>query len=101
MVYAVVIADFQPERADELECKAGEAVVIIAISTPEWIVGKPIGRLGGPGLVPLSFLELRDMETNLPIANTSDALKDAQVPSVQEWKRAAEVHKDGMIRLLP
>ena len=56
MVYGVVQYDFNAERPDELEAKAGEAIVVIAQSNPEWFVAKPIGRLGGPGLIPVSFI---------------------------------------------
>jgi hypothetical protein len=30
---------------------------------PEWFIAKPITRLGGPGLIPVSFIEIRDMTT--------------------------------------
>lgn len=56
--YAVVKFDFIAERADELEAKAGEPIIVIAQSNFEWFVAKPIGRLGGPGLIPVTFVEL-------------------------------------------
>ena len=62
MVYGIVMYDFAAERPDELEAKQGEAIIVIAQSNPEWFVAKPIGRLGGPGLIPVSFIEIRDME---------------------------------------
>ena len=48
MVYGIVQYDFNAERPDELEAKAGEAIIVIAQSNPEWFVAKPIGRLGAP-----------------------------------------------------
>ena len=42
-VYGVVQYDFNAERADELDAKAGEAIIVVAQSNPEWFVAKPIG----------------------------------------------------------
>lgn len=99
MVYGIVMYDFAAERADELEAKAGDAIIIIAQSNPEWFVAKPIGRLGGPGLIPVSFVELRDMTSDRPINNPSDALKKAGVPKVEEWKKMAAEYKNSSITL--
>ena len=86
MVYGIVMYDFQAERADELEAKAGEAIIVIAQSNPEWFVAKPIGRLGGPGLIPVSFIELRDMQSGQAVVDPLDAVRRAGVPKVEEWK---------------
>lgn len=99
MVYGIVMYDFAAERADELEAKAGEAIIVIAQSNPEWFVAKPIGRLGGPGLIPVSFVEIRDMATDKAIVNPSDAIKQAGVPKVEEWKKMAAEYKNSSITL--
>ncbi|EMR69461.1 putative scd2 ral3 protein [Eutypa lata UCREL1] len=99
MVYGIVMYDFQAERADELEAKAGEAIIVIAQSNPEWFVAKPIGRLGGPGLIPVSFVEIRDMGTDKPVQNPHDAVKRAGVPKVEEWKKMAADYKNSSITL--
>lgn len=99
MVYGIVMYDFQAERADELEAKAGEAIIVIAQSNPEWFVAKPIGRLGGPGLIPVSFVEIRDMSTDKPVQNPHDAVKRAGVPRVEEWKKMAADYKNSSITL--
>lgn len=91
--------DFQAERADELEAKAGEAIIVIAQSNPEWFVAKPIGRLGGPGLIPVSFIEIRDMASNTPVANPQDAIKRAGIPRVEEWKKMTADYKNSSITL--
>jgi bud emergence protein 1 len=65
-VYGIVSYDFVAERPDELDAKEGEAIIVIAQSNPEWFVAKPITRLGGPGLIPVSFIEIRDMTTGKP-----------------------------------
>ncbi|KAB8349861.1 hypothetical protein FH972_023874 [Carpinus fangiana] len=85
MVYGIVQYDFKAERPDELDAKAGEAIIVIAQSNAEWFVAKPIQRLGGPGLIPVSFIEIRDMTTG--------------VPKVEEWKRMAAEYKDSSIPL--
>ncbi|KAK7417339.1 bud emergence protein 1 [Neonectria punicea] len=99
MVYGIVMYDFAAERADELEAKAGEAIIVIAQSNPEWFVAKPIGRLGGPGLIPVSFVEIRDMASDKAIDNPSDAIKRAGVPKVEEWKKMAAEYKNSSITL--
>jgi len=99
MVYGIVMYDFAAERADELEAKAGEAIIVIAQSNPEWFVAKPIGRLGGPGLIPVSFVEIRDMASDKAIQNPGDAIKRAGVPKVEEWKKMAAEYKNSSITL--
>ncbi|MCJ1479352.1 bud emergence protein 1 [Lambiella insularis] len=98
-VYGVVQYDFNAERPDELEAKQGEAIIVIAQSNPEWFVAKPIGRLGGPGLIPVSFIEIRDTHTGLAVPDAQKAMHLAAVPKVEEWKKLAENYKKGSISL--
>ncbi|PGH15075.1 hypothetical protein AJ80_05700 [Polytolypa hystricis UAMH7299] len=99
MVYGIVQYDFNAERPDELEAKAGEAIIVIAQSNPEWFVAKPIGRLGGPGLIPVSFIEIRDMTTGQPVTDAYEAVKRAGVPRVEEWKKMTAEYKNSSITL--
>jgi bud emergence protein 1 len=99
MVYGVVVYDFVAERPDELDAKAGEAIIVIAQSNPEWFVAKPIGRLGGPGLIPVSFIEIRDMSSGQAVTNTQEAVQRAGVPKVEEWKKMAADYKNSSISL--
>lgn len=99
MVYGIVQYDFNAERPDELEAKAGEAIIVIAQSNPEWFVAKPIGRLGGPGLIPVSFIELRDMVSQKPVDDPLAAVQRAGVPKVEEWKKMAADYKNSSITL--
>lgn len=99
MVYGVVIYDFHAERGDELEAKSGEAIIVIAQSNPEWFVAKPIGRLGGPGLIPVSFVEIRDMATNTAVPNPQESVRRAGIPKVEEWKKMAADYKNSSITL--
>ncbi|KAI9732541.1 MAG: bud emergence protein 1 [Cirrosporium novae-zelandiae] len=99
MVYGMVQYDFNAERPDELEAKAGEAIIVIAQSNPDWFVAKPIGRLGGPGLIPVAFVEIRDMTTGQPVTDASDAVRRAGVPRVEEWKKMTADYKNSSISL--
>ncbi|KAH8808992.1 hypothetical protein F5884DRAFT_389736 [Xylogone sp. PMI_703] len=99
MVYGIVMYDFAAERPDELDAKAGEAIIVIAQSNPEWFVAKPIGRLGGPGLIPVSFIEIRDMTTGKPVPDPLEAVQKAGVPKVEEWKKMAADYKNSSITL--
>lgn len=99
MVYGLVMYDFNAERPDELEAKAGEAIIVIAQSNPEWFVAKPIGRLGGPGLIPVSFIEIRDMTTGQAVPDPHEAVRRAGVPKVEEWKKMAADYKNSSITL--
>ncbi|KAJ8116774.1 hypothetical protein OPT61_g1880 [Boeremia exigua] len=99
MVYGMVMYDFKAERPDELEAKEGEAIIVIAQSNPEWFVAKPITRLGGPGLIPVSFIEIRDMTTGQAVPDAQQAVAAAGVPKVEEWKKMAADYKNGSIPL--
>ncbi|WBW73699.1 Cdc42 GTPase complex scaffold subunit Scd2 [Schizosaccharomyces osmophilus] len=99
-LFGVVQFDFVAERPDELDAKAGETVIIIARSNHEWLVAKPIGRLGGPGLIPLTFIQLRDLKTGAVIKHISEAiLRTSCIPRVEDWKRAATDYKKSSIPL--
>ncbi|KAF9925733.1 bud emergence protein 1 [Linnemannia zychae] len=99
-LYGIVLFDFDAERADELDCKAGDAILVIAQSNEDWYVAKPIGRLGGPGLIPVNFVEIRDMVTGKPI-NVPEMLRQTgtAIPRVEEWKKQAMEYKANSIPL--
>ena len=99
MVYGVVAYDFHAERPDELEAKEGEAIIVIAQSNPEWFVAKPITRLGGPGLIPVSFIEIKDMATGMTVTDIQGAIQKAGIPRVEEWKKMAADYKNTSIAL--
>src|SRR6266436_9132741 len=85
--YAVVLHDFVAERADELDAKAGDPISVVAQSNREWFVAKPIGRLGRPGLIPVTFVEMRDPASNMPIADVEALMDRGDLPRVEDWKR--------------
>ncbi len=97
--YAVVKYDFEAERTDELAAKAGESIIVIAQSNFEWFVAKPIGRLGGPGLIPVAFVEIKDLTTGQPIENVNELISSGVIPKVEEWKKMAAEQKSQAIPL--
>ncbi|KAG9317619.1 hypothetical protein JVU11DRAFT_1829 [Chiua virens] len=97
--YAVVLHDFLAERADELDAKAGDPISVVAQSNREWFVAKPIGRLGRPGLIPASFVELRDPASNLPIEDVDVLMDHGDLPKVEDWKKAMINYKQNSISL--
>jgi len=99
VIYGMVSFDFKAERTDELDARAGEPIVVVAQSNSEWFVAKPITRLGGPGLIPVAFIEIRDSVTQKPVENTLEAVQRAGVPTVEEWKKMAAEYKNSSIPL--
>ncbi|KAH9853825.1 hypothetical protein C2E23DRAFT_884475 [Lenzites betulinus] len=97
--YAIVLHDFHAERADELDAKAGDPVTVVAQSNREWFVAKPIGRLGRPGLIPVSFVEIRDPATAQPIKDVMALIDNGELPRVEEWKQAVLSYKANSISL--
>lgn len=99
MFYAVVLHDFVAERADELDAKAGDPISVVAQSNREWFVAKPIGRLGRPGLIPVTFVEVRDPASNTPIKDLDALMDRGDLPRVEDWKRAMFNYKQNSITL--
>ncbi|KAG6918225.1 hypothetical protein DXG01_015818 [Tephrocybe rancida] len=97
--YAVVLHDFVAERADELDAKAGDSITVVAQSNREWFVAKPIGRLGRPGLIPVSFVEIHDPGTGKPVPDVNALMDRGDLPKVEDWKRAMYNYKQNSIAL--
>ncbi|KAF9008817.1 hypothetical protein BDQ17DRAFT_1236801 [Cyathus striatus] len=97
--YAIVLHDFEAEREDELDAKQGDAITVVAQSNREWFVAKPIGRLGRPGLIPVSFVEIHDPATGNPITDVEGLMDRGELPKVEEWKRAMLNYKQNSIAL--
>lgn len=100
-LYAIVKHDFKPQRKDELDARKGEAIIIIAHSYQEWFVAKPIGRLGGPGLIPISFVQVKDLVTGKGLRPDAvqSLIHNSIIPDVEQWKRAAAAYKGNSIPL--
>ncbi|KAJ7688398.1 hypothetical protein B0H17DRAFT_656594 [Mycena rosella] len=97
--YAIVLHDFFAERADELDAKRGDAITVVAQSNREWFVAKPIGRLGRPGLIPVSFVEIHDPSTGKAIPDVNALMDRGDLPKVEDWKRAMFNYKQNSIAL--
>jgi hypothetical protein len=97
--YAVVLYDFVAERPDELYAKAGEPISVVAQSNREWFVAKSIGRLGRPGLIPVSFVEVRDPATSQIIPDVGALMDNGTIPSVEDWKKQMLNYKASAIAL--
>ncbi|GAA5808724.1 hypothetical protein MFLAVUS_002119 [Mucor flavus] len=99
-LYGIVLYDFQAERSDELDAKAGEPIIIIAQSNAEWFVAKPIGRLGGPGLIPVSFVDIRDASTGRTVKNdVMHTPSNSVFPNVEDWKKQTQGYEASSISL--
>ncbi|KAI8049076.1 hypothetical protein BDF22DRAFT_701102 [Syncephalis plumigaleata] len=88
-LHGVVMYDFTAERPNELGAQAGDDILIVAQSHEDWFVAKFINRLGGPGLIPVSYVEVRDPETNEPTEDLYGLMERLQIvlPTVEDWKR--------------
>ncbi|OAV96782.1 hypothetical protein PTTG_03566 [Puccinia triticina 1-1 BBBD Race 1] len=86
---------FVAERPDELSARYGEPVIIIAHSAQEWFVVKPIGRLGGPGFIPVSYIELQEIRTCRVLSSEQgrDLIRGSVIPTVEEWKARVAQYK--------
>jgi bud emergence protein 1 len=87
------------ERPDELDAKAGDSISVVAQSNREWFVAKSIGRLGKPGLIPVSFVEVRDPATGKPIPDIGVLMDDGTLPRVEDWKKQMLSYKANSIAL--
>ncbi|EGG04919.1 uncharacterized protein MELLADRAFT_116922 [Melampsora larici-populina 98AG31] len=100
-LFGTVKYDFTAERTDELDAKRGESLVIMAHSESQWFVVKPIGRLGGPGLIPLNFVEVKDMVSGHPLRlkDLKEVILKKGVPDIDAWKASTAAYKVNSISL--
>lgn len=99
-LYAIVLYDFKAEKSDELTAYVGENLFICAHHNYEWFIAKPIGRLGGPGLVPVGFVSIIDIKTGYATGNeVIDDIKSVNLPTIQEWKTNVAKYKANNITL--
>lgn len=83
-----------------MDAKAGEPIIIIAQSNAEWFVAKPIGRLGGPGLIPVSFVDIRDASTGRTVKNDLIQAPSSSVfPNVEDWKKKTQGYEASSISI--
>lgn len=94
-------ADTSRPEHDEISREVGEMVLIVAVSTAEWVVAKPAGpKGGGHGLLPLGFVTLLDMRTHQPLqGDPLEIIAREMVPQVDVWKQATAAYKNSCIEL--
>lgn len=88
-LYAVTLYEFKAEREDELDVAPGENLIICAHHDYEWFIAKPINRLGGPGLVPVSYVKIIDLQSAgapPPNADIHQKIDAFHIPTVEQWK---------------
>lgn len=78
--------DFKAELPHELSARAGESVLVVARSSDEWLVAKPLDHLGAAGLIPTSFVSFRDKVSGEPILSEENECILTHIPSVVEWE---------------
>ncbi|WFD41581.1 bud emergence protein 1 [Malassezia psittaci] len=97
--FATVKHDFVAERSQELDAKEGDSLLIVARSDMDWLVAKPLGRLGLPGLIPAGFIVFRDTVTGEPVPEQASYTILERLPSVQEWQKKNERYRQNAIPL--
>jgi len=99
-LYAVVLYQFKAERSDELDVNIGENIILCAHHNYEWFIAKPIDRLGGPGLVPVSYVSVINILTGNSTGNdVMDDINNANLPTVDDWKNRNARYKASSIPL--
>ncbi|ORZ37915.1 hypothetical protein BCR44DRAFT_1429239, partial [Catenaria anguillulae PL171] len=98
---ATVLFDFSPEQDDELPAKRGDHVLVLAHSGHDWVVAKFIGKLGDPGLIPVSYVEIRDPVSNRPIRDFNSILAEGRLLPLKQWKARQQAMAEQAVPLSP
>ncbi|KAJ2874680.1 bud emergence protein 1 [Coemansia aciculifera] len=86
---AMALYDFDAANSNELTLREGDDIVVVAQSTDDWVIAKPIMRGGPPGLVPASYIQMRDNTSGAPISNLRAYLSrgNMRLRTATEWER--------------
>ncbi|KAJ1820202.1 bud emergence protein 1 [Coemansia sp. RSA 2675] len=86
---AVALYDFDAANSNELTLREGDIIMVVAQSTDDWIIAKPIQRGGPPGLVPASYVQMRDSASGAPITDLRAYLSrgNLRLRTATEWER--------------
>ncbi|KAJ4181136.1 bud emergence protein 1 [Fusarium solani] len=93
-VVTIVKWDFQAMRRDELECMKGQVLLPVAMPNgaygDDWVVAKPIGSLGGNGLVPITYVSVISRSGKMYDSKNVmlRELREVGIPNVEEWKES-------------
>lgn len=97
-LYGVVLYDFSSERPDELSVSVDEHLLICAHHDFEWFIAKPIVKVGGPGLVPVSYVKLLDTKGNASDMDNTQMIMNANLPTIEVWKEYNAKYKASSIQ---
>ncbi|KAG7826319.1 hypothetical protein KL909_000371 [Ogataea angusta] len=93
-LYGRLLYDFKAERQDELDVSAGDSIIICAHHEYEWFIGKFFDKIGEPGLVPVSYVQLFDITSKVPYSGSAkDIIDRERIPTIEEWKAIKNRHK--------
>lgn len=87
-LYVKVLFEFKAEKDDEMDIYPGENLIICAHHNYEWYIAKPINRLGGPGLIPVSYVKVVDLLKNgshVP-SDIHAIVNEYKIPTIEQWK---------------
>nr|2KYM_A Chain A, Bud emergence protein 1 [Lodderomyces elongisporus NRRL YB-4239] len=106
-LFAVTLYEFKAERDDELDVSPGENLSICAHYDYEWFIAKPINRLGGPGLVPVSYVRIIDLMDPAKYASVDTydreqvmkIIDEFKIPTVEQWKDQTRRYKESSIQI--
>ena len=79
-LFAISLFEFSAETPDELALQESEQIMLISKVNEEWYLAKAMNRIA-TGLVPVSYVEVRDPKTG-KILETHEVT----LPSIDEWK---------------
>lgn len=106
-LHVVSLYKFKGERDDELDIEAGENLIVYAHYNYEWFIAKPIDRLGGLGLVPISYVKIINLLNSSAFkvdyhnskTDLIEILNNFKIPTIDEWKEQTRKYKDSIIKL--
>ncbi|KAI8360645.1 hypothetical protein B0O80DRAFT_423212 [Mortierella sp. GBAus27b] len=75
-LFGIALYDFSSRTEDELDVKFGDPILVIGQLSEDWYLAMHMGRSGRIGVIPKTFVELRDMKTRMPV-NVNDVLQMA------------------------
>ncbi|KAJ1883476.1 bud emergence protein 1 [Coemansia sp. RSA 1722] len=86
---AVALYDFTAANGNELTIASGDDLIILAQSTEDWVIAKHTKRSGLAGLVPLSYIQLRDHVTGVIVSDLRAYLGhyNMRLRSAAEWEK--------------
>ncbi|KAJ2726686.1 bud emergence protein 1 [Coemansia sp. Benny D115] len=88
-LHARALYDFDSANGNELTIREGDDLVIVAQSTSDWLIARPAMQEKMAGLVPASYVQLRDNTTGAHVTDLRGHLSryNMRLRSASEWER--------------